>query len=128
MTVDQFLLDLYNNNWVRTIFVLIIGNVVLGLAIAIMNRNFQFYLGDMANFLQTKIIPYLLGWGVAKVVTSAALADYADAAEVTEAAISALIIASLVGKLMAQFKIIFPGLPIPTWATTKPKPEVQGTP
>lgn len=126
--VQAFVLGLYNNGWIRAIGAMIVGNVVLGLAIAIMNRNFQFYLGDMANFMQTKVIPYLLGWGVAKVVTMAALSEYADAAGITEGLISAAIIASLAGKLMEQFKIIFPQLPIPTWMTNKPKAETQAVP
>jgi NO-binding membrane sensor protein with MHYT domain len=128
MSIEGFLTLIYNNNWVRAIGALIIGNVVLGLAIAIMHRDFQFYLGDMANFLQTKIIPYLLGYGVAKIVILTSLSEYAASVSVLEGLISGVIIASLVGKLLEQFKIIFPALPIPTWMTSKPKPETQATP
>jgi hypothetical protein len=128
MNALDLALTIFNNNWVRAILGLIGANVLFGISLALFTRKYTFYLGDLADFLQTRVIPYLFGYGALKLVVITALVEYQQAAEVAMGAVSAAIMAALLGKILGQFKTLFPDLPIPQWATTMPKPEVRGTP
>jgi hypothetical protein len=116
---------IYGNDWVRFIGALIVANVLLGVGSALFKRNIQFYLGSLADFLLTRVLPYLLGWGAVKLVAYTAMSDYLVVAQATEAAVSLFVLGALLGKIADQLRIL--GLPIPTWAGDKPRLETTAT-
>lgn len=119
-------LMIYANSWVRFILALIGANALLGIAIALFSSRYTFYLGALGNWLLSRAIPYLLGWGAVKLVVLTAFGDYVTVANSAEAVTSVFVIGALLGKILEQLRGL--GLPIPTWAGDQPKPESTVSP
>jgi hypothetical protein len=121
MDAYSLALAIFNTPWVRGIMGLIAANVLLGIACALFSKQYQFYLGAVGDFLLTRIMPYVIGWAAVKMLALTALVDYREAAMALETAVSALVIAALLGKIADQLRVL--GLPIPAWSGSSPRPE-----
>ncbi len=106
----QLLQVLLANDQVRLILALIGADVLVGIAASIRTKTFQ--LCRLGDFLATKIVPYLLGYGAVRMVV-AVMPDW----EPYGKAVWLIVVAALVGDLAGNLQQL--GLPLPP-ALSKP--------
>lgn len=70
MTAGQVVRIVFDHTWTRAALLLILADVISGIALALFQREFR--LARVGEFLFTRAIPYLLGAGTVELVTFAA--------------------------------------------------------
>lgn len=94
--IEQFI-ELANTSKLTVIVALIAANFVLGIATSLYNKTFQ--LKKVADFLLTRIIPYILGYFVV-VMIAITNPTFQNAIPV----VWGIIVAALSGSILANFK------------------------
>ena len=61
-------------------------------------------------------------------VSRFALPDYAGWIGMLEVVVWGAVLLALAGKMLSNLRVLFPGLPIPDFATDKRRPEVEAKP
>lgn len=61
--------NLFANPWVRTIVILILVDLVLGIIAAFLKKNFV--IGKIAGFVKTGFIKYVFGFAIVEIVAEA---------------------------------------------------------
>jgi phage-related holin len=121
---------IYDNAWVRVVFVLLAVNVLTGVAAAFYQRSF--YLGELGAWLMTRALPYVIVAGSFQVAVAmlagyeSVLGQYSQWFATMQALIWGFVILALVGHILANLKSI--GIPVPDALTTAPKADAKPTP
>lgn len=120
MNAGQLLELVYGHAWTRAAVILILADVLSGVAVALYHRDFQ--LARIGEFLLTRAIPYLIGAGVLELVVLA-VAPAEGVAGVGRETLAAgawiFAIASLVGHVLGNLRQM--GVPIPASLAEDPR-------
>lgn len=115
---------IYGNSFVRIALALVGADILAGLAVAIMKRDF--HLAEIGNFLLSKAVPYFLGAGALQLVLLAVPPEWSGLTKTAGDAVWLFVIAALVGHVLDNLRQI--GLPVPAALGAKDKPETKVTP
>ena len=111
----------YGDGFVFWMLVLMLANVLLGMAAALASSAEHFSLGETARWLRTKAVPLLIGWGAVKLVVLTAMGEHRQWADALLMGVNATILVSLVGSMAGHLKAV--GFPVPDFMARKPEPE-----
>lgn len=114
---------IFGNRLVVAVMGLIAADVLMGLANAFMTKDFR--LAQVADFLLTKAIPYVLGAGGLQIALVAVPPEYEALTGLSSTIIWGFVIAALAGHVLDSAKKL--GMPVPDALTAKSKPEAQPT-
>lgn len=107
-TFTAWLVETFSTPWVKTVAVLMACNIVSGIAVAIAQGVFN--LGDLASWLRSRAVPYLLGGATAKLMVQVVGSDYGVSPGMADT-VWGFVILSLVGHIAENLREL--GLPIP---------------
>lgn len=93
-------LIVWDNVFARAVLGLLAANVVVGIAVSIMNGSFR--LGETADFLRTRAIPYILGGMTVQIVLLTVPPQYSGLASGTGTAVWGLVILTLLGHILGS--------------------------
>jgi hypothetical protein len=132
MGLWELLVFVYDTVWVRIVLVLLGLNIVTGVAAALFTHTF--YLGELGRWLMTRALPFVLVAGafqLAVLATASAGEDptfsqYAQWFELARVAVWLFVIASFIGHILDDLKVM--GIDVPRPLTSQPKPPTQAAP
>ncbi len=119
--VLQFMSQLLANDQVRTILVFIVADVIAGVAASLATRTFRLW--KLADFMQTKVVPMILGYLALQLIVMA-LPEW----EAIRNGAWALMLLSLSADFYSNLRIMFPQLPAPPILTKPADPGVKPAP
>jgi hypothetical protein len=114
----------FGNTFVRIAFALVAADIISGVAVAFMRRDF--YLAEIGNFLLSKAVPYFLGAGSLQLVLLAVPPEWSGVTKALGDAVWLFVVAALVGHVLDNLRQI--GLPVPAALGAKAKQETTATP
>lgn len=125
LNFGQIVQLVFGNTWVKAVLGLLVLDVGAGLAVSL--RAGEFRLAEVANFLLTKVVPYLIGAGSLQValyaVPTAFLFGYDSAAHTV---VWGFVLLAMAGHAFDNFRQL--GLPVPPVLGAKEKIETTATP
>lgn len=102
---------------VRWVLVLLAGNILSGIAAGLYTRNL--HLAEIADWLMTRALPYLLGAVTVQLVVMFALPEYEAAIQLSSTAVWGFVLLALVGKILDNLRAL--GIPIPAALGDSPR-------
>jgi hypothetical protein len=105
--VGEFLIATFSTPWVKVVIVLMACNILSGVAVALFRGVFN--LGDLASWLRTRAVPYLLGGATAKLAVQGGGADVGITPGMADV-IWGFVILSLLGHIVENLREL--GLPL----------------
>lgn len=103
----EWLISIFSTGWVKAVVVLMFANVATGIAVALYTGVFD--LGDLASWLRSRAVPYLLGGAAAKLAVQIGGADLGITPDMADA-VWAFVILALVGHIIQNLREL--GLPL----------------
>src|SRR6185295_126549 len=120
----QLAVAIFDQPMVKAIAVLLFGNVLAGIAVALYRR--AFYLAALGDWLLSRAIPYVLGDATVQVMLFAGLPDHPEIGASLGTLVHGFVCAALLGHILQNLREI--GLPIPSALGDKPTTETSARP
>ncbi len=114
-------ITIYSHPLVKGVLLLLAANIVVGIASAFYHKDFR--LGEMADWLMSRAIPYIVGAGAMQLVVMSLPGEMSGVSQAAGWAVWMFVIASMIGHVLGTLAGM--GMPVPTALGDREKAKVE---